>query len=43
MTESKILKSLTENMIDKTLLFIIHSESSLKNFKQVIDLNEINK
>ena len=42
-TESKILKSLTENMIDKTLLFIIHSESSLKNFKQVIDLNEINK
>ena len=42
-TEIKILNSLKTKLYDKTLLFIMHSESSFKFFDQVINLDEINK
>ena len=41
-TEIKILNSLSTKLKNKTLIFIMHSESSLKFFDQIIDLNEIN-
>ncbi len=41
-TETKILNSLGEKLKSKTLLFIMHSESSYKFFDHVINLNEIN-
>ena len=40
-TEIKILNSLSTKLKNKTLIFIMHSESSLKFFDQIIDLNEI--
>ena len=41
-TETKILNSLREKLKNKTLLFIMHSESSFRFFDHVINLNEIN-
>jgi ABC-type multidrug transport system fused ATPase/permease subunit len=41
-TEAKILNSLEKKFKNKTLLFIMHSESHLKFFDYVINLNEIN-
>jgi ATP-binding cassette, subfamily B, bacterial PglK len=42
-TETKILNSLLSQMTNKTMLFIIHNESSLKYFDHVIDLNDLKK